>query len=111
MLLRKSNTLAIFLFAVGLCGCHRPICPKPSDLDITGLIAPYAETAEAIATPALITEFGEQVVKSQQPLRIGFDRDGNWIISGTIVYFGPGGVIHAKVNKRTGFVFDIYHSK
>ncbi len=71
-----------------------------------------AADAVAIAKPAMVEKYGEELVNKKGPYTAKYNRqDGTWHVYGTLPKGYVGGTPEAIVSERNGDIISIWHGK
>lgn len=71
---------------------------------------PNAETAIKIAEAIWLPIYGEEIY-SERPFVAKLNKNGNWIIQGTLPKGYDGGTAYAEIRKKDCKVIKVFHSK
>ena len=71
---------------------------------------PDSKTAIAVATAVWNAIYGEDQIVQQLPIHAALS-EGVWFVKGSLPAGYRGGVAHARIDKRTGRILSVSHSK
>jgi len=103
--MRRSFLMVVLSLATCVAFAKEPPKPHPD-------YVPDEKTAERIAEAVLVSQYGQERVGAQLPLRAVSTSKDLWLVQGAIHEpHGPGGNFGVWINKHTGCVSVIEHMK
>ena len=70
---------------------------------------PDQKTATQVAEAVLVSIYGEEQMKSEEPFKVSLDGD-IWTVKGAL-HHGPGGNAEVKLSKKDGAVLYVSHTQ